>query len=56
MWWKKIFKPQERLPGDEDMTGNLVNLQSYAVYNQIQSSNTKRKGDIAFGVQDTEEV
>ena len=55
MWWKKIFKPQERLPGD-DLAGNLVNKESYDIYKELQRSNTKRKEENALGVNDTEEA
>ena len=35
LWWKKIFRPQERLPGD--LAGSYVNQNSYQLYRQVSS-------------------
>ena len=42
LWWKKIFRPQERLPGD--LAGSYVNKESYQLYRQVSSV---RKSDSA---------
>ena len=39
LWWKKIFRPQERLPGD--MAGAYVNENNYKLFRQVSSVRAK---------------